>query len=98
MVIRWIALGALGILALIGGVTLTRFVRFVIRENRAERVARQCMPCTCGHDDIGVHVTDDGAPVAIECLHCNRVVAGKDIVERWNKGEADNVEIDNYYA
>lgn len=90
VILRVIALAVLAILGVLGGVWLTKFVRFAICETRAERVARQCKPCTCGHDDIGVHTTEAGVAVIIECLHCHRYVMGGDIIARWNAGEEDN--------
>ncbi len=92
VVVRWVLLGLLGVLAILGGLRLTSFVRFAWCETRAERVARRCKPCTCGHEDIGIHVTDSGKAVVIECLHCHRYVYGGDLVSRWNNGEDDDLD------
>lgn len=95
VVVRWVLLGLLGVLAILGGIRLTSFVRFAWCETRAERVARKCKPCTCGHDGIAVHTTQTGKAVAIQCLHCYRFVADGDLIERWNAGEEDEGESDD---
>ena len=90
VILKWTALAVLAILGVLGGLRLTGFVRYAICEHRAERVARHCMPCTCGNEDIAVHTTDTGKAVVIQCPHCYRYVCDGDLVLRWNNGEDDN--------
>ena len=90
-----VALVMLGILALLGGLALTKKLKEWYYAAMVTAVSAQAEPCTCGCEEIKfLHgFTPNGDVWVIVCPECGRFLMekklGRKAAERWNDGERD---------